>query len=127
MADTLRHRGPDAGGSWADPASGIALGHRRLGSVAGLDPVGVLAEGVEGLLGGVHTVVGEEIKEGLPRPFVRVERVRVDLVRRPFGSQQGRPDLRAVPVHDDQAIAVTLWHPPMAVMAKRTVIVDHAA
>jgi asparagine synthase (glutamine-hydrolysing) len=30
MADTLLHRGPDAGSAWADPASGVALGHRRL-------------------------------------------------------------------------------------------------
>ncbi|MGH8900392.1 MAG: asparagine synthase (glutamine-hydrolyzing) [Egibacteraceae bacterium] len=30
MATTLWHRGPDAGGTWCDPAAGIALGHRRL-------------------------------------------------------------------------------------------------
>ena len=30
MADTLRHRGPDAGGAWVDAATGVALGHRRL-------------------------------------------------------------------------------------------------
>ena len=30
MAATLVHRGPDDGGSWADAACGVALGHRRL-------------------------------------------------------------------------------------------------
>lgn len=30
MADTLAHRGPDGGDAWAEPESGIALGHRRL-------------------------------------------------------------------------------------------------
>jgi asparagine synthase (glutamine-hydrolysing) len=30
MADRLAHRGPDARGVWADDASGIAFGHRRL-------------------------------------------------------------------------------------------------
>lgn len=30
MADTLIHRGPDAGGVWEDATSGVALGHRRL-------------------------------------------------------------------------------------------------
>jgi asparagine synthase (glutamine-hydrolysing) len=30
MAATLRHRGPDSGGRWCDPAAGIAFGHRRL-------------------------------------------------------------------------------------------------
>lgn len=30
MLDRLVHRGPDAGGSWSDPARGVVLGHRRL-------------------------------------------------------------------------------------------------
>ncbi|MBF0560768.1 MAG: asparagine synthase (glutamine-hydrolyzing) [Alphaproteobacteria bacterium] len=39
MADSLRHRGPDDGGSWNDEATGVALGHRRL-SVVDLSPAG---------------------------------------------------------------------------------------
>ena len=30
MAESLRHRGPDDGGSWVDETEGVALGHRRL-------------------------------------------------------------------------------------------------
>ena len=30
MTDTLVHRGPDADGVWADAATRVALGHRRL-------------------------------------------------------------------------------------------------
>ncbi|MCW3846633.1 asparagine synthase (glutamine-hydrolyzing) [Sphingomonas sp. LB-2] len=39
MAEVQRHRGPDDGGTWLDPESGIALGHRRL-SVVDLSPEG---------------------------------------------------------------------------------------
>ena len=39
MADTLRHRGPDDAGVWADPDVGLALGHRRL-SIVDLSPAG---------------------------------------------------------------------------------------
>lgn len=39
MRDSLLHRGPDDGGIWADGASGVALGHRRL-SIVDLSPAG---------------------------------------------------------------------------------------
>lgn len=39
MSDQLYHRGPDAGGTWSDPESGIGLGHRRL-SIVDLSPGG---------------------------------------------------------------------------------------
>lgn len=39
MADTLRHRGPDAGDIWADADAGIGLAHRRL-SILDLSPHG---------------------------------------------------------------------------------------
>lgn len=39
MTATLRHRGPDDGGVWVDPAAGVALGHRRL-SIIDLSPTG---------------------------------------------------------------------------------------
>lgn len=39
MADALTHRGPDAGGAWADPSAGIALSHRRL-AIIDLSPAG---------------------------------------------------------------------------------------
>jgi asparagine synthase (glutamine-hydrolysing) len=43
MAERLRHRGPDDGGSWADAEAGIALGFRRLSildlSMAGHQPM----------------------------------------------------------------------------------------
>jgi len=39
MADAIRHRGPDAGAVWVDPAAGVALAHRRL-SILDLSPAG---------------------------------------------------------------------------------------
>ncbi len=39
MADQLVHRGPDDRGTWSDPRSGLALGHRRL-SVVDLSTAG---------------------------------------------------------------------------------------
>lgn len=39
MADALLHRGPDAGGAWSDPETGIALSHRRL-AIIDLSPAG---------------------------------------------------------------------------------------
>jgi len=39
MSNTIFHRGPDDGGVWADPASGVALGFRRL-AILDLSPSG---------------------------------------------------------------------------------------
>ncbi len=39
MGEQLRHRGPDDGGVWVDPETGIALSHRRL-SILDLSPAG---------------------------------------------------------------------------------------
>ena len=43
MADTIVHRGPDAGGDWVDPSFPLALGHRRLSIIdlteAGAQPM----------------------------------------------------------------------------------------
>ena len=39
MADSLRHRGPDAQGIWLDPEAGVAFGHTRL-AIIDLSPAG---------------------------------------------------------------------------------------
>ncbi len=39
MVETLRHRGPDDGGTWNDPDAGIAIGMRRL-AILDLSPAG---------------------------------------------------------------------------------------
>ena len=39
MANALRHRGPDDGGTWIDAEKGVAFGHRRL-SIIDLSPAG---------------------------------------------------------------------------------------
>ena len=39
MADTLRHRGPDDGGTWVAVDAGVAFGFRRL-SIVELSPAG---------------------------------------------------------------------------------------
>src|SRR3954464_12392172 len=39
MAASLRHRGPDDEGTWADPEAGIAFGHQRL-AIVDLSPAG---------------------------------------------------------------------------------------
>jgi len=39
MAATLRHRGPDDGGVWADPEAGVSFGQRRL-AIQDLTPEG---------------------------------------------------------------------------------------
>ena len=39
MGDSLRHRGPDAGGVWVDHDGGVALAHRRL-AIIDLSPAG---------------------------------------------------------------------------------------
>lgn len=39
MVETLRHRGPDDGGTWTDPDAGLAVGMRRL-AILDLSPAG---------------------------------------------------------------------------------------
>jgi asparagine synthase (glutamine-hydrolysing) len=39
MARAIARRGPDSDGAWADPATGIAFGHRRL-AILDLSPAG---------------------------------------------------------------------------------------
>src|SRR5919205_1015741 len=39
MGDTLKHRGPDDAGSWADPTAGVAFGFRRL-AIIDVSPAG---------------------------------------------------------------------------------------
>jgi asparagine synthase (glutamine-hydrolysing) len=39
MADAIRHRGPDDGGTWIDPGAEIAFAHRRL-AIVDLSPAG---------------------------------------------------------------------------------------
>ena len=39
MAQALLHRGPDSGGTWVDPDSGVAFAHRRL-AIVDLSPLG---------------------------------------------------------------------------------------
>lgn len=39
MADSIKHRGPDDSGAWADPDNGVALGFRRL-AIIDLSPAG---------------------------------------------------------------------------------------
>ena len=50
MTRTLQHRGPDDAGTWCDPASGIALGFRRL-SIVDLSAAGHQQESAIGSFG----------------------------------------------------------------------------
>ena len=74
MADRLAHRGPDASGSWADPAAGIALGFRRLSiidlSSAGAQPM-VSASGRSVLAYNGEVYNPEELRPELERRGIR--------------------------------------------------------
>ncbi|MBV8121799.1 MAG: asparagine synthase (glutamine-hydrolyzing) [Alphaproteobacteria bacterium] len=74
MADRIIHRGPDASGSWADPASGIALGFRRLSiidlSAAGAQPM-VSASGSSVLAYNGEVYNPEELRPALEHLGIR--------------------------------------------------------
>jgi asparagine synthase (glutamine-hydrolysing) len=74
MADRIGHRGPDASGSWADPASGIALGFRRLSiidlSAAGAQPM-VSASGSSVLAYNGEVYNPEELRPELEQRGIR--------------------------------------------------------
>jgi asparagine synthase (glutamine-hydrolysing) len=74
MADRLTHRGPDAGGSWADPETGVALGFRRLAiidlSAAGAQPM-VSASGRSVLAYNGEVYNPEELRPDLERRGIR--------------------------------------------------------
>jgi asparagine synthase (glutamine-hydrolysing) len=74
MADKLSTRGPDDGAAWADEASGIALGHRRLSivdlSAAGRQPM-VSASGDSVLCYNGEIYNAEELRPALVARGVR--------------------------------------------------------
>ena len=74
MANRVTHRGPDAAGSWADPAAGVALGFRRLSiidlSEAGAQPM-VSASGCSVLAYNGEVYNPEELRPDLERRGIR--------------------------------------------------------